>query len=187
MIYEKEIDGKIVRKRLEKIIIEKDGMTTYNPTEEMILADGWTLYNPATNTSGETEQEKLNRTKELVIRHINDFDSSEQVNICQINCKFGRFDYWADKHERDSLKNAVRDCIDIGRNTYRLDLREFNISLTIPCDKLLKMLSELEVYAIDCYNKTTDHIFAINNLDNIEEIEAYDYSEGYPDPLTFEL
>ena len=27
-----------------KIVITKDGMTTTNPTEEMILADGWVEY-----------------------------------------------------------------------------------------------------------------------------------------------
>jgi hypothetical protein len=49
------------------------------------------------------------------------------------------------------------------------------------------MLSALEVYAIDCYNKTTDHIFNVNNLTTIEEIENYDYRLGYPEKLIFEL
>ena len=49
------------------------------------------------------------------------------------------------------------------------------------------MLSALEVYAIDCYNKTTDHIFAVNDLNSIEEIERYDYHNGYPEKLSFDL
>jgi hypothetical protein len=49
------------------------------------------------------------------------------------------------------------------------------------------MLSALEVYAVDCYNVTTDHIYAIQSLTTIEEIEAYDYTVGYPEKLTFEL
>jgi hypothetical protein len=186
-IYEKEIEGKIVRKPLEKIIIENDGMTTYNPTEEMVLADGWVLYDPVVEIPEETEEEKLENARNLLIGLINDFDSSVAVNCCHINCELGSFDYWADKHERDSLKNAVRDCITMGRDVYRLDLREFGISLTIPCDKLLEMLSALEVYAIDCYNKTTDHIFAVNDLNSIEEIESYDYHNGYPEKLSFDL
>lgn len=186
-IYEKEIEGKIVRRRLEKIILEKDGMCTYNPTEEMALADGWTLYNPVAEVIEETEEEKLENAKERAIRRINDYDSSIAVNGCHIVCDLGHFEYWADKHERDSLKNAVRDCITMGREVYRLDLREFNISLSIPCDKLIEMLSALEVYAIDCYNKTTDHIYAVRALGTVEEVENYDHHTGYPKKLRFEL
>jgi hypothetical protein len=35
-------DGVI--KYTNRIVISKDGMHTYNPTEEMILADGWVEY-----------------------------------------------------------------------------------------------------------------------------------------------
>ena len=37
-------DGQI--KTRQQIVIRKDGMNTYNPTEEMILADGWVEYVP---------------------------------------------------------------------------------------------------------------------------------------------
>jgi hypothetical protein len=49
------------------------------------------------------------------------------------------------------------------------------------------MLSALEVYAVDCYNKTTDHQYAINALGTIEEIEAYDFTIGYPEKLIFNI
>ena len=75
----------------------------------------------------------------------------------------------------------------VGRESYRLDIRELNISLQIPCERLLTMLSELEVYAIDCYNKTSDHIFEVKKLSTIEEIEHYDYRHGYPEKLIFEI
>ena len=75
----------------------------------------------------------------------------------------------------------------MNRNTYRLDLRDLGLSVDIDCNKLLEMLSALEVYAIDCYNKTTDHIFNVNSLTTIEEIENYDYRSGYPEKLIFEI
>ena len=40
-LYEKIIDGKQHCKPANKIIIVKDGMQTFNPTEEMLLEDGW--------------------------------------------------------------------------------------------------------------------------------------------------
>lgn len=94
--------------------------------------------------------------------------------------------YWADKTERDALKGAIRDCMSVGRETYHLDLREKGISISLPCD-VLQMLAALEIYAIDCYNKTTDHEYEIKSLNTIEEVESYNYRVGYPEKLTFEL
>lgn len=185
-LYEKEINGKIVRKLLKNIIIEKDGMTTYNPTEEMILTDGWTEY-VAPKPQEPTEEELLENAKQCLLNDINNYDNSDSVNNCIITFNGESINYWADKTERSSLKTAVQDCLAMGRTEYRLDLREAGIYVMIDCEKLLQMLSALEVYAIDCYNKTTDNIFAINALNSIEAIEEYDYHNGYPEQLTFEL
>lgn len=185
-LYEKEINGRVVRKLLKNIIIEKDDMTTYNPTEEMILADGWTEY-VTPKPQEPTEEELLENTKQRLLNDINNYDNSDSVNNCIITFNGESINYWADKTERSSLKTAVQDCLTMGRTEYRLDLREAGIYVMINCEKLLQMLSALEVYAIDCYNKTTDHIFAINALNSIEAIEEYNYRNGYPKQLTFEL
>ena len=57
--------------------------------------------------------------------------------------------------------------------------------MNIECEVLLNVLSALEVYAIDYYNRTTDHIFAIKSLKTIDEIKSYDYTQGYPEKLSF--
>lgn len=172
-------DGKI--KTRNQIVIRKDGRQTINPTEEMILADGWVEY---TTPVYEPTIEDYRRDK---IREIERHDSSSEVNKCYINTAGNELSYWANKSERSSLKSAVNDCIIMNRNTYRLDLRDLGLSVDIDCNKLLEMLSALEVYAIDCYNKTTDHIFNVNGLTTIEEIENYDYRKGYPEKLIFEI
>lgn len=109
------------------------------------------------------------------------------MNDCVIVHNGHELHYWADKHERGSLGSAVRDCIALGRTSYRLDLRELGVSLSIPCDILLQMLAVLEVYAIDCYNKTTDHEFAIKSMTSVDEIDAYAFKVGYPEIPIFEL
>ena len=75
----------------------------------------------------------------------------------------------------------------MGIETYRLDLRELGVSFTISCQNMLQMLSALEVYAIQCYNKTTDHIFNINKIENMEDLDNYDFTQGYPEKLVFEI
>lgn len=61
------------------------------------------------------------------------------------------------------------------------------VCYTINIDKALQMLSQIELYALECYNVTERHKAEINKLEEIEEIEAYDYTVGYPEKLRFEL
>jgi hypothetical protein len=181
--YTKTIDGKQVIKPANKIVINKDGMNIFNPKEEMIFADGWVEY----VTPEPTEDELFRQTLTRKLNEINNYDSSKYVNTCIISCDGVQMNYWANKTERSALKTAVEDCLKVGRESYRLDIRELSLSLQIPCERLLTMLSELEVYAIDCYNKTSDHIFEVKKLSTIEEIEHYDYRQGYPEKLIFEI
>jgi hypothetical protein len=183
--YKKEIDGKAVVKALNEIVLNKDGRVTYNPTEEMVLADGWTEY---VFQRFELPMEmQLKRIKERKLRELERYDESGEVNDCIIVYQGEEIHYWANKTERNDLKNAVRDCIAMGRDSYRLDLRDKGVSIVLPCEALSQMLSALEIYAIDCYNRTTDHEFAIKSLTTKEKIEAYDFTIGYPSIPRFEV
>lgn len=184
--FTKQIDGKTVIKMQKEIVIRKDGRVTFNPTEEMVLADGWVEY-VAPEPKPISVEVLIKRAKSKKVDEINEYDSSIDVNICYISKSGNTIPYWANKSERSSLKSAVQDYMTLGREVYRLDLREVGISVEVKCSDLLSMLSALEVYAIDCYNKTTDHIFAVNNLTTKEEVEAYDHRSGYPEKLTFNL
>ena len=185
--YKKQIDGKSVIKTLKEIVIKKDGKQTFNPSEEMVLADGWVEYVAPTPVEP-SEAILLERARQRKLRELHEYDESKEVNNCVIVYQGQEIDYWASKEERNDLKNAVRDCITIGRENYRLDLRDKGISVVIPCESLLLMLAQLEVYAIDCYNRTTDHEFFIKSLETMEEIEAYEFrGNGYPNIPRFEV
>lgn len=186
MKYIKIINGQTYIKPLKDIILYKNNKQIINPTEEMVLEDGWEKYITPSKTEP-TEEEFLEQRREELINKINQYDNSEAINSCTILYSGNSMNYWADKNERSSLKTAIQDSITLGRETYRLDLRDAGFYMNINCENLLYMLSSLEVYAIDCYNKTTDHIFAVKSLQSIEEIEAYDYTVGYPEKLTFNI
>lgn len=134
---------------------------------------------------GASDDERLTALKSFKKSEIERYDKSSAVNGCYIVNDGQQITYWADKGVRDDLKGAVRDFITAGREIYRLDLREFGASLTMPCEKLLEMLCALEVYAIDCFNNTTDHLYAVDAMTTVEEIESYDHTAGYPEKLTF--
>ena len=190
--YQKEVDGQTVVKEQNEIVIKKDGRVTYNPTEAMILDDGWVAFDEPAIAEPQDPTElpisvQLRRAKNVKLRDLEMYDSSKEVNDCVIVYQGNELHYWASKDERNDLKNAVRDCISVGREVYRLDLRDKGLSIELQCELLLQMMAALEVYAIDCYNKTTDHEFAIKALETLEEVEAYDFKVGYPEKLRFEV
>lgn len=185
--YKKVIDGKTVIKTQKEIVIRKDGRVTYNPTEDMVLADGWVEYVPPTPSEPSAEV-LLERAKRRKLLDLHDYDESSEVNDCIILYNEQELHYWKDKHERDALKSAVNDFITMGRTEYRLDLRDAGVSIVLPCEVLLHILAVLEIYAADCYNKTTDHEFAIKACTTQVEVGAYEFrGVGYPEIPRFEL
>lgn len=163
-----------------------NGMQYTNPPEEQILAAGWIEYIPPTPPTP-SEEELLQQAKDNKIAQIMAYDSSNEVNVCYISYGGNIMEYWADKNERNALKNAVQDCIALGREYYRLDLRELDVSIDIPCANMVAMLQALEGYAIDCYNNTTDHIYNVKAMLDVAEVNSYNYTTGYPEKLTFNI
>ena len=185
-MYQKEIGGKTVRKPLGEIVIRKDGMATFGPTEEMVLVDGWVKCDASPREL--PAEILLERAKKRKLRELYEYDGSEEVDDCIIAYQGQEYHYWADRYERESLKGTVRDCMSKGRENFRLDLRDEGVSITLKCELLLQMMADLEVYAADCFNKTTDHDFAINACGSKDEVDAYEFrGMGYPAKCRFEL
>ena len=181
--YYKEEDG---TKKWFKNTVVLDGMQVINPTEEQILAAGYVEYVPPTPAEP-TEEELLEAERGRLMQRIRDYDESRAVNVCYIVWQGQTIPYWADKNERATLEHAVQKYMSAGNLTYRLDLREVGVAVEIPCESLLQMMATLEVYAVQCYNKTTDHLFAAKQLATEDEMKAYDHTVGYPEIPTFEL
>lgn len=70
--YTKEINGKTVIKTRQQIIISKNGMSTYNPTEEMILEDGWVEYIPLIiDTPSQPKKDSFTIMQEIIFEQYN--------------------------------------------------------------------------------------------------------------------
>lgn len=164
-----------------KIVITKDGMTTTNPTEEMILADGWVEYiEPEPTPAPEkTEEEKLALAKRDKKRNITYYDKSSAVNQFYISDT----PMWLDKETRTGLKLRFEAEIAMGKTDTTLwaDGVQYPLSL----ETAIQMLYALEVYASACYDRTQAHLAAIDALTTVEEVEAYDHTAGYPEKLKF--
>ena len=163
------------RKYANEIVIRKDGMQILAPTEAMILEDGWVEY-----TAPElTEEQKLDRAKATMKHRLKDYDSSQSVNQFSI----GETSVWLDKATRAGL--MLRFQAEIATGKENTVLWYGNQQFPLPLSEAMQMLYALELYASECYDNTQSHYAAIDALTTVEDVEAYDFTVGYPEKLRF--
>ena len=117
--------------------------------------------------------------KEEAIEQITEYDQSEDVNSFTLQGKT----MWLPKETRVGLVNSVTIEKNAGKETTVLWFGGEKYEL--PVDTALQMLSALELYALECYNVTAAHKAAVNALESVEDVVAYDYTQGYPEKLNF--
>lgn len=108
------------------------------------------------------------------------YDKSSEVNSFMLN----GYSAWVDRETRVSLMTTTKIKQEMGeeQTTIWFD----NYSFTMPCSLVIQMLSQLEMYAYDCFNQTAKHKAIVSELQDIETIQNYDYKVGYPEKLNFD-
>lgn len=173
-----------------RIIKDKDGndkevrTQTINPTEEQLLADGWEEYVAPVVEQREVSEEQKAKAALVRARHklrnkIQQYDSSSEVNCFHMQGQ----QMWLDKATRAGLMLRFQSEIAAGREKTTLwyDGKHYELPLSVA----MQMLYAIELYASQCYDVTQAHLAAIQELQTIEEIESYDYTQGYPAKLEF--
>ena len=166
-------DGKI--KNSNQIIIHKNGKQIINPKEEMILEDGWVEY----VIPELTEEQKLEKEKDLKKLQIKDYDTSERVNEFTIQ----GMSVWLDKETRAGLMLRLDSEIAVAKQETTLWYNGHEFIL--PTEQAKQMLYAIEIYASACYDNTQRHLAAIDKLESIDEVINYDFTTGYPEKLEF--
>lgn len=124
--------------------------------------------------------ENIETVRNKKIAEIDYYDKSSNVNSFNLN----GYSVWVDRDTRVSLMNTTQIKKESGEpnTTIWFD----NYSFTLPCETAIQMLSQLEMYAYDCFNQTAKHKATVSELDDIEAIKSYDYTTGYPEKLSFD-
>lgn len=154
--------------------MEIDGRVVSNPTDEMLRKAGYEPYVPS-------EKELLAQAKETKTQEIERYDISDKVNGFKLNGTV----FWLDKATRVGLMNSTEITKAAGQET--TDLWMGDVKLTIPCDTVIKLLSAIELYALECFNTTARHKAEVQELKTVEDVEKYDIKEGYPKQLEINL
>lgn len=164
-------DDKIIYEGTSIII---DDIQYFNPSEEIYLQGGWQIYNESKiRTLEDAKQEKINS--------IINYDISDNVNSFIVN----KEQVWINKADRVGLMNSTNIEIASGKTNTTLWLN--NKPLIISCNTLIDMLSELEEYALQCYNITEQHKASVLELDNINDVDNFDITLDYPTRLVFNI
>lgn len=127
------------------------------------------------------EGKTLEEAKEILLAEIDAYDKSSAVNGFALNGAV----VWLDKATRVGLMNSTSITKAMGQPTTTLWLGESKME--VPCDTAIKLLSALEMYALECFNVTAAHKKAVSELTSIEEVEKYDITAGYPAQLRMEV
>lgn len=147
-----------------------------NPTHELLLENGWTEFIAPEKTS----EQILIEAKRAKVVEIKNYDSSSAINEFYLNGE----SLWFDKSTRGDLKFRFEAEEKIGKENTILwyNNKEYLLSLS----DAVQLLYALEIYAAECYDNTRRHLNNVSNIQNIDDLAAYDYTAGYPEKLHFE-
>lgn len=176
------------RNRLtEKIVINSEALKELIEEGRVKQTEDWY---EIVETDEEREERERREAEELARRihtareqktaEIERYDKSAAVN----GFTFAGQRMWFDKNERSAIRHGVESCEGSGMETYSIWYggKEY----TLPTSVCRQMLNAVEIYAIRCFDTTERHKANVAALATLEEIEKYNYREGYPEPLNFD-
>lgn len=155
-----------------KTIKTSKGQWISNPTADQIAAEGWVEVVPP----APTPEELLERAKAEKIAELEAYDSSEAVN----GFVLGGRTMWIAPAERTNYLNTMQGAARLGIESVPF------MGQTIAVADAITMLDAINIYAMQCVAITDAHRSAINALTTVADVEAYDYTIGYPERLNFD-
>lgn len=174
--YYKIIDGKTVFYRGEILII--GDAQVINPTEEQLLDAGWMIY-VEPPVPEPTPEQLLQEAKDNKIAEIEDYNNSSDVNGFIVN----GYETWIPVELRAVFKTSLDSYIALEQPTMTKIWE--GVEYTTSPQNWLQMYYRVEFYANECQNVTERHKIAVKAMDNIEDVEAFDVTAGYPQKPVF--
>lgn len=158
------------------VSIDEAGVMQYSEQEKTQYAyNTYWLENPTKSADA------LSVAKQTVLKELAAYDVSAEINSFIVNGTTA----WLDKATRVGLMNSTTIAKNLGLKTTTLWLGD--TKLVLDCDKAIDFLSKIEMYAMECYNRTAVHRQAIEELTDIADVLQYDYKSGYPNKLEITL
>ena len=132
-----------------------------------------------------TPEERLAQAKRQKIAELEAYDDSDAVNSFEIVMDGKTMSAWIEPDKRSNYRGSLEDCELLGVTDIEVPIAGMLIPMTV-ADARVK-LAQVQLYADRCTIVTEGHKYAINALSTIEDVEAYDFTVGYPEKLTFDV
>lgn len=116
-----------------------------------------------------------------IINEIEEYNVSENVDRFYVN----DIPMWLHRDLRASLMNRFN--AEKSKGIEITNIWYEGMNLILPVDVAISMLLELEIYASKCFDNTHKHLYNVNQLKTIEELQNYDYTIGYPEKINFTI
>lgn len=158
------------------VSINEAGIMQYTEQEKTQYA-----YNTFWLDNSAKSTDALSVAKQEVLKELAAHDASAVVNSFSVNDTTA----WLDKATRVGLMNSTTIAKSLGRKTTTLWLGDTKLELDT--DKAIELLSTIEMYALECYNRTAAHRQAIEELTDIADVLQYNFKSGYPKKMEVTL
>lgn len=150
--------------------IKLNGCVVCNPTEDMLRQAGYEEY----HEPEPTDEEKLEQAKQQKIAEIEAYDTSSAVNSFILN----GVPRWLNLDKRQSIAYSAKILKEKGHDSITIWFDTDKVVL--PIDDAISLLDTLEVYAKTTNNVTHEHMLTVDCLSDIEEVQNFDVTAGYP-------
>ena len=158
-------------------ILVTENSQVINPSEQILLANGWLIYEDEQVPSQPSLEDAINAK----IDQIRSYDGSPDVNGFYVNGT----EAWFDKETRSNFRGSLSDAEMLGETEVSVPINEHVVTLPIQTAKLF--LAQIQRYADACTITTSRHIEQIRALTTIEDVEEFDITADYPQKLTFTI
>ena len=144
-----------------------------NPTHDQLIAAGWEEYTPP---PAETPTD-IDMAKAAKIAEIAAYSDSDAVN----SVTFNGIKTWLTRTVRDGYDTSITAAKNLGEPNVTFMVGDKEMQL--PVEQARRVLDLVQRYADACFLVTERHKIAMRALQTVEEVEAYDYTTGYPEKL----
>lgn len=127
-----------------------------------------------------TQEQLLSLAKGHKQNEITEHDNSANVNSFVI----GGLPMWLSWEQRSRLISSI-NAIEADGGT-EMTKSFAGIDYTFTTVQWRQMVNIVEAYAGRCQTVTEEHRQTVNALATVEEVEAYDFTTGYPDKVNFD-
>ena len=119
----------------------------------------------------------IDMAKAAKIAEIAAYSDSDAVN----SLTFNGIKTWLTRTVRDGYDTSITAAKNLGEANVTFMVGDNEMQL--PVEQARRVLDLVQRYADACFIVTERHKIAVKTLQSIEEVEAYDYTTGYPEKL----